>query len=220
MVSASDAVALQAAGHRVHAIPRGALVRYREWYGTGGARLTAEEIAHGIIERELQTGERRDLENATTQYDRPVIGYGVLDPSAFDVSRGPSIAEQMARAGVFFRPADNRRVRIGGAISGWDQMRGRLVGDTDGNPMIVSFSTCMDSIRTIPVLQHDPDKAEDLDSDSEDHAADEWRYACMSRPWARELPSAPKQRMLEVGEGNQMTLEDAWATRSKRDERI
>jgi len=52
------------------------------------------------------------------------------------------------------------------------------------------------------------------------NCADEWRYACMSRPWTRELPSAPKQRMLEVGEGNQMTLEDAWATRSKRDERI
>lgn len=220
LVSPSDAVALQAAGHRVHAIPRGAIIRYREWYGTGGARLTAEEIAHGILERERETGERRDLENAATEYGRPVIGYGVLDPSAFDVSRGPSIAEQMARAGVFFRPADNRRVRAGGAISGWDQMRGRLVGDQDGNPMIATFATCVDSIRTIPVLQHDPDKAEDLDTTAEDHAADEWRYACMSRPWTRELPSAPKQRMLEVGEGNQMTLEDAWATRGKRDERI
>lgn len=220
IVSASDAAALQAVGHRVHAIPRGAIIRYREWYGTGGARLTAEEIAHGILERELPAGERRDLENATTQYDRPVIGYGVLDPSAFDVSRGPSIAEQMARAGVFFRPADNRRVRAGGAISGWDQMRGRLVGDEDGNPMMAVFSTCKDFIRTIPVLQHDPDKAEDLDTTAEDHVADEARYACMSRPWMRELPNVPKQRMLEVGEGNRMTLEDAWATRNKRDERI
>lgn len=86
--------------------------------------------------------------------------------------------------------------------------------------MIATFATCVDSIRTIPVLQHDPDKAEDLDTTAEDHAADEWRYACMSRPWTRELPSAPKHRMLEVGEGNQMTLEDAWATRGKRDERI
>ena len=41
----------------------------------------------------------------------------------------------------------------------------------------------MDSIRTIPFLQHDPDKPEDLMTDSEDHAADEWRYACMSRPY-------------------------------------
>ena len=72
-----------------------------------------------------------------------------------------------------------------GAMGGWDQMRARFVGDEDGRPMIVCFSTCVDSIRTIPALQHDPDKPEDLDSDMEDHAGDDWRYGCMSRPWAR-----------------------------------
>jgi hypothetical protein len=51
--------------------------------------------------------------------------------------------------------------------------------------MIYCFSTCRDSIRTIPVLQHDPNRAEDLDTNSEDHAADDWRYAAMSRPWLR-----------------------------------
>ncbi len=49
--------------------------------------------------------------------------------------------------------------------------------------MIACLDTCVDSIRTIPTLQHDPDKAEDLDTEQEDHAADEWRYAVMSRPW-------------------------------------
>ena len=29
----------------------------------------------------------------------------------------------------------------------------------------------------------DPDRHEDVMTDSEDHACDEWRYACMSRPW-------------------------------------
>jgi len=43
----------------------------------------------------------------------------------------------------------------------------------------------VDSIRTIPFLQHDPDRHEDVMTDSEDHAGDEWRYACMSRPWAK-----------------------------------
>jgi hypothetical protein len=51
--------------------------------------------------------------------------------------------------------------------------------------MIVTFSTCVDSIRTIPALQHDPLKPEDLDSDMEDHAGDDWRYECMSRPWIK-----------------------------------
>jgi uncharacterized protein len=62
-------------------------------------------------------------------------------------------------------------------------MRGRMLGNADGQSMIVCFSTCTDSIRTIPALQHDLDRLEDLDTDTEDHAADDWRYACMSRPW-------------------------------------
>ena len=39
------------------------------------------------------------------------------------------------------------------------------------------------SIRTIPALQHDPARPEDVNTESEDHAGDEWRYACMSRPF-------------------------------------
>ena len=49
--------------------------------------------------------------------------------------------------------------------------------------MIYCFNTHTASIRTIPALQHDPARQEDVDTESEDHAADEWRYACMSRPF-------------------------------------
>lgn len=156
------------------------MVRYREWYGsTGkpneGLRLTAPEVARGI--KELEAGEE--------------IAYGVLDPSAFAVDGGPSIAEMMMKEGVFFRRADNKRIGTLGTLSGWDQMRGRMKGDGDGKPMIVCFNTCVDSIRTIPVLQHDPVKPEDLDTHSEDHAADEWRYACMSRPYIPTVRETP-----------------------------
>lgn len=151
-------------------LPRGAIVRYREWYGSSapnvGLKLTADEVATGIAERENN--------------DKP--RFGVLDPSAFAQDGGPSIAERMAAKGVIFQRADNKRVSQLGAIGGWDQMRQRLIGQ-DGVPMIYCFSTCVDSIRTIPSLQHDPDRPEDLDTEGEDHAADEWRYACMSRPW-------------------------------------
>lgn len=151
--------------------PRGALIRYREWYGASGPnvglKLTAAEVARGIKEREKD--------------DK--IAYGVLDPAAFAVDGGPSIAEMMAKEGVYFRPADNKRISQKGALSGWDQMRARLKGDADGRPMLYVFDTCRDFIRTVPVLQHDPDKPEDLDTDGEDHVADEARYGCMSRPW-------------------------------------
>ena len=68
-----------------------------------------------------------------------------------------------------FRQADNSRVPQNnspdrrGALSGWQEMRRRLIG-TGGVPMLYCFSTCRDSIRTIPVLQHDPNRAEDLDT--------------------------------------------------------
>jgi hypothetical protein len=154
--------------------PKGALIRYREWYGASapntGLKLTNEKIAEGIKQRETER-----------------ITYGVADPSIFMVQGGPSIAEQMAKAGVLWRRADNRRIGGRGAMSGWAEMRSRMVGDDF--PMIYCFSTCVDSIRTIPSLPHDPHKAEDVDTNAEDHAADEWRYACMSRPWAKKKPA-------------------------------
>ena len=77
----------------------------------------------------------------------------MLDPSAFKEDGGPSIAERIARGSggkVWFRHADNTRVPARGAMGGWDQVRSRLVGDGDGRPMIVTFATCTDSIRTDP----------------------------------------------------------------------
>jgi hypothetical protein len=82
-------------------------------------------------------------------------------------------------------------------MGGWDQLRSRLVGQ-DGKPMIYCFSVHADSIRTIPALQHDPAGPEDVNTESEDHAGDEWRYACMSRPFAR-VPVARTRSVPDVG---------------------
>lgn len=185
-------------------IPRGCMVRYREWYGkTGpneGLRLDAEEVAQGIKEREQ--GEKIDA--------------AVLDPSAFAQNGGPSIAERMATSHrILWRPADNTRVGPRGAMSGWDAMRGRLNGDVEGNPMLLTFSTCTDSIRTIPFLQHDDMRAEDIDTDGEDHAADEWRYACNSRPWVRSSLVKPIGKTI-----HNMTLNDLWKAQRPKEQRI
>jgi hypothetical protein len=166
--------------------PRGALIKYREWYGIKldqkgefqpnvGLKLTAEEVGKGIRER-------------SPMDERMTVG--VLDPSAFAENGGPSIA---SRLGVIFREADNKRVAQAGALGGWDQLRARLKGD-DGRPMLYFFSTCVHTIRTLPALQHDPLKAEDVDSEGEDHAPDETRYACMSRPWITQGPKATPKR--------------------------
>ena len=151
------------------------------------ARGDVEALARGIIEREV--------------FD-PKLSDAVLDPRCFAVEGGPSIAEQInnqlaQKSMIHFRQADNRRVPMRGSpetrgpLSGWAELRQRLVGK-NGVPMIYTFTTCRDSIRTIPKLQHDPKRAEDVDTNSEDHAADEWRYACMSRPWLKS-PMAPEE---------------------------
>ena len=60
--------------------------------------------------------------------------------------------------------------------------------------MIYFFDTCRHIIRTLPALQHDETKPEDLDTTMEDHAADSVRYGCMSRPWTTKPPDKTKKR--------------------------
>ncbi|MEN3931402.1 phage terminase large subunit [Microvirga sp. W0021] len=157
-------------------LPRGAIVRYREWYGcqknkpNTGLKLSAAEVARQIAQ--LEAGES--------------VAYGVLDDACFANTGGPTIAETMAENGVDWQPTGNKtRISRNGILGGWDLIRARLRGNADGHPMMFVFSNCRDFIRTVPVLQHDPLKPEDLDTEAEDHIADEARYACTSRPWVR-----------------------------------
>lgn len=161
-------------------LKRGCLVQYREYYGIKlkdeggyepnvGLKMTSEKVAVQVLLAEK--GE--------------TIAYGVIDPATDASDGGPSILERQLVTGCHWRPADNKRVSQHGAMGGWDQLRARLEGDEDGNPMLVFFSTCIHTIRTLPVMQHDANRPEDLDSDGEDHAVDTARYACMSRPFIK-----------------------------------
>ena len=58
-------------------------------------------------------------------------------------------------------------------------------------PMLYAAHECEDFWRTMPTLQHEEKNIEDLDTDGEDHIADEVRYACMSRPWKPKLIEPP-----------------------------
>jgi hypothetical protein len=173
--------------------PAGALIRYREWYGVRkdengltkaneGLRLSSEAVGRGIKEREQ--GEKID-ENLSP-----------ADPSLWKEDGGPSHAERMLKCdpknpaaliGPRFRPADNTRT------NGWQQMYSRLDWEDvdDGEPMLYVTEDCQDWWRTVPPLQHSETKPEDINSDMEDHAGDDTRYACMGRPVSR----VPKPRV-------------------------
>lgn len=159
-------------------IPRGAIVVYREWYGWNGkpnegCKMNATDV--GIEIRRLDNGEQ--------------ILDEVLDPAAFSSDGGPSIAERLNNN---WRRADNARVSRNGAMGGWDQVRERLRWELPDHskqaPMLYFFSTVTHIIRTLPAMQHDALKPEDLDSDGEDHAPDTLRYLCMSRPITKDKP--------------------------------
>ena len=162
--------------HDKRRIPKSAIIRYREWYGASspnkGLRLPADAVAKEVVRRETDGRGFREP-----------IAYGVMDPAAFAVVSGPSIGETFARLGVFFRRADNSRVSTPKRMGGWDQVRWRLKGDEDGDPLMFFVDHCRDSIRTLPMQQHDENRPEDLDTEGEDHAPDDIRYACMSRPF-------------------------------------
>ena len=101
---------------------------------------------------------------------------GVADPAIWDAEFGESIADVASRHQVYFTKGDHQR------IPGWMQVHYRLAFDENGFPMMYIFKNCKAFIRTIPLLQFDDHKVEDLDTEGEDHVADEVRYFLMSRP--------------------------------------
>ena len=157
----------------------GNMYAYRELYGWGGKPNV------GTGETAKQIGERI----AALEDDKERLRYGVLDSACWARTgvTGPTIEEEINRVMI-----DNRLVPFGksskGRLEGANAFKQRLVGNVmdDGTqkPAIYFFSTCIHTIRTIPMIGHDKHKPELPDTDAEDHAADCVQYACLSRPWS------------------------------------
>jgi len=146
----------------------GELYVYRELYGKG---LTADKFAIKVLEAER--GER--------------IQYGVLDVSTWAQrgDAGPSIAETMIKLGCRWRPSDrSTKSRINGKM----EVHRRLHYDEEQKqPKLFIYDTCVNLIRTLPMLPTDPNDPEDVDTRAEDHAYDALRYGVMSRPVSRPM---------------------------------
>jgi len=175
---------------------RGDVFRIREWYGsTGkpneGLDMLASEISEGIIKRELEWGWRRRGENWCR------VKAGVADSQIFAAENGNCIATDMKTKvrmddgyrypGIQWAAADKRP---GSRATGWTQMRQRLknawpnIKKVNGEdrlyprekPGLFIFDDCKSFIETIPVLPRDEKNMDDIDTDAEDHVADETRY--------------------------------------------
>jgi hypothetical protein len=152
---------------------KGDAIRIFEWYGFNGVpnegkRLTAIEIAQGILERERDWG---------------LVGrvrMGVADSAIFtDYEPGHSVAGDMARMGVRWYPADKG---AGSRAQGWMQCRTWLknscppAGGVREFPGLFVCARCDQFLRTFPVLPRDSKNLDDVDTDAEDHIGDEVRY--------------------------------------------
>lgn len=162
----------------------GVLYRILELYGCNGTpneglRWTPDQQFREIarIEREHPWLRGRKID-------------GVADPSIWDASRGESIADTAMKYGIYFLPGDNNR------ITGWMQCHYRLQFDDNGYARMYVFDNCTEFIRTIPLMLYHKSKPEDLDTELEDHIADEWRYMCMSRPVTPILPVDNKNELM------------------------
>lgn len=121
-----------------------------------------------IIYREL-TGKRVDNVEQANRIAALSAGetpHAAADPSIFNHQGGPSIADQFHA--VFakykhpnFRQADNDR------ISGWAQIRQRLIADP---PLLYITTNCRYLLETLPLLTMSKQNPEDADSSGDDHA--------------------------------------------------
>jgi len=101
---------------------------------------------------------------------------GIADPAIQKSETGESIADMMAKEGVFFDFGDNQR------LPGKMQFHYRFAFDKEGIPMMYVFNTCRHFIRTVPNLMYDESNVEDINTKSEDHIYDCVRYVLMANP--------------------------------------
>lgn len=154
----------------------GVFYRILEYYGctkeaNTGIKLTANE----------QFAKIKEIEK-THRWLKDKNIHGIADPAIWEGSKGESINDIALKYQIYFTPGDNAR------IPGWQQIHYRFQFDENGYPMMYIFNTCKAFIRTIPLLLYSETKPEDVDTDMEDHVADETRYMCMSRPLKAKIP--------------------------------
>ncbi len=170
----SDGSSVRLADGTTRHFARGSLFRIAEWYGCQpnrpnvGLGLETADIARGILERQRNFWPNR------------VIVPGPADSSIFDVVDGHCIGAEYQKHGV---PWEKANKGPGSRKNGWDLMRQRF-GSAKRKPLeepgLYVFDTCRDFLRTVPMLPRDEKKPDDIDTDAEDHIADETRYRILA----------------------------------------
>jgi hypothetical protein len=176
----SDGSAVYEGDRLVGKWPGKTLFRVAEWYGSRrdkedpnvGLRMLASDVGEGIKEREEGLfPEHRVLPGPA---DSSIYVSDGVSRSLADELKDPK--GDGSNRGVTFVPSDKG---AGSRISGWEALRRTLKNSLEvppEHPGMFVFERCRDWIRTMPTLPRDESNPEDVDTDSEDHIADETRY--------------------------------------------
>jgi hypothetical protein len=187
------------------------IYRFHEYYGWNGTpneglRWEDSRVAEEILKTEKTLGIDRMRPIRLTGHDS-----FNKKPDYKGGGQGPSTAEVWAGHGLYLNKADpNRELKI-------RAFRERLRIPEDGTmPMLMVYERCEQFIRTIPLLQSDPLKVEDIDTKMEDHAYDDAAQICMARPIGTvkmmQKKSATDKRLEELERGNKKNYEDEAST--------
>lgn len=181
-------------GRKVRTV-RGDIFRIAEWYGCSpkesnvGLHMDAVDVAAGIMKREKEMIEGGLVSTR--------IHPGAADSSIDSSDNGPTVRSDMLRKNVHWELADKSP---GSRKQGWLVMRrllrAALNQDDEGKPRgkpreapaMFFFRTCASAIELLPSMSRSDKDLDDVDTDSEDHVADECRYR------ARNLIRTARQR--------------------------
>ncbi len=145
--------------------------------------LRREYKFQGLDEQEVASQVRRiDTELGL---ERRQIRYTAADPAIFNKTgathtqaefTGQSIGESLNYYGLGCVKADHDR------FNGWGRCHAILRAAPDGVPWLRVHPDCRYLVRSIAAAVSDPKNPDDVDTTSDDHALDAWRYGAMSRP--------------------------------------
>jgi hypothetical protein len=154
--------------------PAGTLIQIAEWYGTKeigsnvGLKLSALDIAEGIIKREVELMSQQWIE--VQPWPGPADNQ-IRDVRESDVD---TIEKKMSKKGVRWAESDKSP---GSRKNGLQLMRDRLEASTRREgPGLYFMSNCVASVETLPSLPRDEVKIDDVDTSAEDHVYDMVRY--------------------------------------------
>ena len=173
--------------------PEGKLYREAEYVFT---RTTAFEVGKEVARRTKDLG--------LTKVKYLVFDTAMEIPQA-DTGESTigSVRRGLTAGGLSIatRQADKDR------INGWQRVRHWLGLAPDGTPWLQSSVACPYFNRTLPALVSDETKPEDVDTNGEDHAADETRYVLMSMPMPGTSRATPPLKEWSLGWLKRQTAE-------------